>query len=174
MTQQTGFNLLGNSKAKILILGTMPSVRSLEKHQYYAHPRNVFWPIMMTLFNAGNSMEYSQGMQLLEAKGIAIWDVLKSCVRQGSLDSAIDNKSLEINDFISLFNAYNHIQHVFFNGSAAESLYKKNVFPLLAVKYRSLNYARLPSTSPAYAAMSYADKLAQWTVILELVNKQQQ
>ena len=143
----------------------MPSVTSLEKQQYYAHPRNVFWRIMATLFNGDMPLDYQQGQLLLQAEGIAVWDVLKSCVRQGSLDSSIDKNSMECNDFISLFNTFKQIKFIFFNGGSAELLYKKNVYPLLPIEYRTLNYTKLPSTSPAYAAMCYEDKLTAWTVL---------
>ena len=162
MTQQTGFNLLGNNQARILILGSMPSVVSLQKQQYYAHSRNAFWRIMAALFNEGKPIPYHQAEQLLEAEGIAVWDVLKSCTRKGSLDSAIDKNSLEINDFVSLFERFTRIKYIFFNGGMAESLYKKHVYQALPIKFRSYNYAKLPSTSPAYAAMPYKDKLAAW------------
>ncbi|OQK17662.1 hypothetical protein AU255_07300 [Methyloprofundus sedimenti] len=162
MKQQTGFNLLGNNQARILILGSMPSVVSLQKQQYYAHPRNAFWRIMAALFNEDEPIVYHQAEQLLEVEGIAVWDVLKSCTRQGSLDSAIDKNSLEINDFASLFKQFTRIKYVFFNGGMAESLYKKHVYQALAIEFRSYSYTKLPSTSPAYAAMPYKDKLAAW------------
>ena len=168
MTEITGFNSLGDKNARILILGSMPSVISLEKHQYYAHPRNVFWRIVAALFNEGKPLDYQQGQQLLQAEGIAVWDVLKSCFREGSLDSDIEKNSIEINDFITLFRAFKQINCVFFNGGTAELLYKKNVYPLLPKEYRTLNYTKLPSTSPAYAAMSYEDKLAAWAVLKTL------
>ncbi|NYT47671.1 MAG: DNA-deoxyinosine glycosylase [Candidatus Methanofishera endochildressiae] len=87
MKQATGFNLLGNNKARILILGSMPSVVSLEKQQYYAHPRNAFWRIMAAMFNQDKLITYHHAEQFLKAQGIAVWDVLKSCARQGSLKS---------------------------------------------------------------------------------------
>ncbi|MCK5354176.1 MAG: DNA-deoxyinosine glycosylase, partial [Methyloprofundus sp.] len=89
MTVINGFNLLGNDKARVLILGSMPSVTSLAKQQYYAHPRNAFWRIMAALFNEGKPLSYQQGQILLQAEGVAVWDVLKSCDRQGSLDADI-------------------------------------------------------------------------------------
>ena len=168
MKQATGFNLLGNNKARILILGSMPSVVSLEKQQYYAHPRNAFWRIMAAMFNQDKLITYHHAEQFLKAQGIAVWDVLKSCARQGSLDSAIEKDSIEVNDFIALFTAFPQIKYVFFNGGMAESLYKKYVYQGLPAKYRSISYAKLPSTSPAYAAMHYQDKLAAWAVLKEL------
>jgi hypoxanthine-DNA glycosylase len=160
MKQATGFNLLGNNKARILILGSMPSVVSLEKQQYYAHPRNAFWRIMAAMFNQDKLITYHHAEQFLKAQGIAVWDVLKSCARQGSLDSAIEKDSIEVNDFIALFTAFPRIKYVFFNGGMAESLYKKYVYQGLPAEYRSISYTKLPSTSPAYAAMHYQDKLA--------------
>ena len=168
MTQQTGFKLLGNNKAQILILGSMPSVISLKKQQYYGHPRNAFWRIMEALFNEDKTIVYQQGEQLLQAKGIAVWDVLKSCARQGSLDSAIEESSIKTNDFVSLFASFSEIKTVFFNGGTAELLYKKHVYQALPIEYKALNYAKLPSTSPAYAAMRYEDKLAAWSVLKTL------
>lgn len=147
----------------------MPSVTSLQKQQYYGHPRNVFWRIMAALFNDTLPLDYQEGQQLLESKKIAVWDVLKSCFRQGSLDSSIDKNTLEANDFIRFFSMFDQIKWVFFNGGMAELLYQKNVYPLLSTDFRALNYARLPSTSPAYAAISYEDKLVAWTVLKTLL-----
>lgn len=168
MTEQTGFNLLGNNKAQILILGSMPSVASLAKQQYYGHPRNTFWRIMGALFNDDKPIAYSQANRMLEAQGIAVWDVLKSCARQGSLDSAIEESTIKINDFARLFNSFGNIKQVFFNGGTAQALYKKYVYPDLPAKYKAFNHTKIPSTSPAYAAMSYQDKLAAWSVLKAL------
>ncbi|WP_221893807.1 hypothetical protein [Bathymodiolus japonicus methanotrophic gill symbiont] len=99
---------------------------------------------------------------------LMIWDVLKSCARQGSLDSAIEESSIEINDFTSLFNSFGNIKQVFFNGATAQALYKKHVYPDFPAMYKALNYTKLPSTSPAYAAMPYQDKLAAWSVLKPL------
>ena len=160
-----GFDLLGNDKAQILILGSMPSVTSLVKHQYYAHPRNAFWRIMADLFNEGKPLSYQQGQLLLQAEGMAVWDVLKSCHRPGSLDADIKKNSTEANDFVSLFKAFNQLRAIFFNGATAESLYKKQIYTFLPIEYKTLSYTKLPSTSPAYASMSYEEKLAAWRCI---------
>lgn len=153
MTEINGFNLLGCENAQILILGSMPSVTSLAKQQYYAHPRNAFWQIMAELFNEDKPLAYQQGKLLLQAEGVAVWDVLKSCVRQGSLDADIEKRSIEVNDFVTLFKVFTQIKFVFFNGGTAELLYKKQVYPFLPIEYRTLSYTRLPSTSPAYARL---------------------
>ena len=146
----------------------MPSVMSLNKQQYYGHPRNAFWPIMAALFNKDSPINYQQGVQLLQTNGIAVWDVSESCVRQGSLDSAIEQSTIEINDFVSLFAEYSELKYVFFNGGMAEALFKKHVSHTLPLDVNILSYTKLPSTSPAYAAMHYQDKLAVWVVLKEL------
>ena len=165
MTAINSFNILGNHQAQILILGSMPSVTSLQKQQYYAHSRNVFWPIMASLFNEAKPLDYQQGQQLMEVERIAIWDVLKSCHRKGSLDSAIEKESMEINDFVGLFSTFKQIKYVFFNGGTAQALFQKNVYQLLPTEYKTLSYTKLPSTSPAYAAMSYEDKVVAWSIL---------
>jgi len=160
-----GFNLVGNSNAKVLILGSMPSMRSLEKQQYYAHPQNAFWRIIAHLFNQGKALDYQQGEALLIDQGIALWDVLKFCDRQGSLDSAINKETMEMNDFADLFLTFPKLRYVFFNGSMAESTYKKQVQPLVEESAAYIKYKKLPSTSPAYAAMKFEAKLVAWHAI---------
>lgn len=170
MISINGFDLLGNDSAKVLILGSIPSVTSLAEQQYYAHPRNVFWPVIMSLFNDSQPFDYLQAKQVLQAERIAVWDVLKSCERKGSLDASIKKSSIQVNDFITFFKRFNHIEAVVFNGGAAESLYQKNVYPLISMMGLSLQYIKLPSTSPAYAAMCYKDKLLAWAVLKDLVS----
>jgi len=143
----------------------MPGVRSLEQLQYYAHPQNAFWRIIAHLFNQGKALEYQQGEALLIGRGIALWDVLKFCDRQGSLDSAINKETMEMNNFVDLFLAFPKLKYVFFNGSMAESTYKKQVWPLVAESAAYIKYKKLPSTSPAYAAMKFEAKLAAWHAI---------
>ena len=142
--------------ARMLILGNMPSVMSLEAQQYYGNPRNGFWRITGEIFGFDASAPYDERIAGLYAHGVAVWDVLRLCRRQGSLDSAIEPDSMVANDFESFFTAHPTIERVFFNGAAAE----KN-FGRLAAIDRPLHYRRLPSTSPAQT-MRYADKLATW------------
>jgi len=160
-----GFNLLGNSNATVLILGSMPSMKSLQKQEYYAHPQNVFWRIISHLFNQGKTLGYQQGEALLIEQGIALWDVLKFCDRQGSLDSAINTDTMEMNNFVDLFSSFPELRYVFFNGAMAESIYKKQVWPIVAESVAYIKYKKLPSTSPAYAAMKFESKLAAWQAI---------
>ena len=141
MTTNTGFPPIAKPDAKILILGSMPGQKSLEENQYYAHPRNSFWLIMCALFNSDENLNYEQRKNLLYENKIAVWDVLKSCYREGSLDSDIDHATIEINDFESFFNSHSDIQSVFFNGTKAEQLFKKVVVNKLE-KFSKITYHR--------------------------------
>ncbi len=142
--------------ARVLILGNMPSVMSLGAKAYYANPRNAFWRIMGEIFGLAADGPYDERTAALTAHGIAVWDVLRSCRRVGSLDSAVEPNSMVANDFGQLFERHPRITRVFFNGAAAE----KN-FDRLVRDATDLRYRRLPSTSPAQT-MRYADKLAAW------------
>lgn len=152
-----------NDSAKILILGSMPGVKSLEEQQYYAHPQNAFWRIMATLFKFDVHASYPERLEILQSNDVALWDVLHSCKREGSLDSNIQLETQVANDFKSLFQTYPTIRYVFFNGGKAESYFKRNIASSLT-EYL-LSYQRLPSTSPAHATLSFAEKLEAWRVI---------
>jgi hypoxanthine-DNA glycosylase len=142
--------------ARVLILGNMPSVMSLGAQEYYANPRNAFWRITGELFGFDASAPYEERIAALTAHGNAVWDVLRSCRRVGSLDSAVEPDSMVANDFGQLLEGHRRITRVFFNGVAAE----KNFNRLVRVA-PDLRCRRLPSTSPAQT-MRYADKLAAW------------
>ena len=146
--------------ARILILGSMPGEASLKAGQYYAHPRNAFWPIMGELCACDATAPYQQRVEALQSNGIAIWDVLKSCRRAGSLDSAIESGTTAVNDFETFFDSHPRITSVLFNGAAAERCYRQQV--LFKVEYLPLAYTRLPSTSPAHASLSIARKAKLW------------
>src|SRR5215213_5499070 len=162
MTTLRSFPPIIGDDAHTLILGNMPSVISLAAHQYYANPRNAFWRIMGDLFGFDAEAPYSERVAALQSHHIAVWDVLKSCWRVGSLDSAVEPDSMVPNDFGKLFDEHRDIQRVFFNGAAAE----KNFNRLVRVA-PDLRYLRLPSTSPAQT-MRYAEKLDAWRVVGEL------
>jgi len=157
-----GFAPVARPDARLLILGSMPGVASLEAAQYYAFPRNVFWKIMEDLFAAGPELDYLARLQKLVANHIALWDVIEACHRPGSLDFAISEDGLTTNDFGGFFKQHPHITHLYFNGQKAANLFKKKVAPHLTGHYKTLT---LPSTSPAYAAKTYAAKLQAWSVI---------
>lgn len=151
--------------ATVLILGSMPGVESLRAGQYYAHPRNAFWPIMGDLIGAGPPLDYPTRTEVLKSAGIALWDVLASCVREGSLDSSIAGESVAVNDFPAFFQAHPGIVRVFFNGMMAEKYFFKAVRPRL--EPGSLPFQRLPSTSPAHAGWPYAKKLDAWRAVVQ-------
>ena len=167
MSTVTGFPPIANRNAIILILGSMPSVKSLQEQQYYAHPRNSFWPILTTLLGGKTDLDYEQRKSLLLENRIALWDVLNTCQRKGSLDSSIQNGTTIVNDFNTFFKDHPGIMAVYFNGALARQEYRKQVLPKLDKKFASIEYQRLPSTSPAMASLTHEQKLEQWAVILQ-------
>ncbi|RMF12545.1 MAG: DNA-deoxyinosine glycosylase [Candidatus Dadabacteria bacterium] len=152
--------------ARALILGSMPGRASLDARQYYAHPRNAFWPIMASICGFPPELGYSDRCDALRACGVALWDVLKSCVRPGSLDSNIDHRSAEVNDFGSLFDALTELRLIVFNGAMAEQLFRRYVVPLHAERLQTIDMQRLPSTSPAMASLNLEQKRVQWMAAL--------
>jgi TDG/mug DNA glycosylase family protein len=163
------FEPIADSNAGILILGSMPGQESLAAGQYYANRRNAFWRIMSDLLEFDPNASYEARLQALKTARIALWDVLQSCTRAGSLDSHIDAGSITVNDFRSFFRTHANIQAVFFNGAMAESAYRRYVLP--AVGCLPVSYMRLPSTSPAHASLSYEQKLHAWRVALNAVSQ---
>ncbi len=141
--------------ARVLILGSMPSVESLNQGFYYAHPRNAFWRILAEVYGEAVPRDIPGKVALLTTHDLALWDVLKSCEREGSLDSAIRHP--EPNDFSGLFERCPRIEKVLFNGGTACSLFMKHAPETLSGR----SWARMPSTSPAYT-LSYERKLALW------------
>jgi TDG/mug DNA glycosylase family protein len=157
-----GFAPIVGANARILLLGSMPGSRSLQAAEYYAHRQNAFWWIMAQVFGMPDEASYAQRCRRLISHGIALWDVMQACARQGSLDANIAEESIVANDFARFFGDLPSIRWVYFNGAKAEMTYRRNVLPSLLPRFNYLRYRRLPSTSPAYAAMSKADKLQIW------------
>lgn len=158
-TVLTGLAANSLSTAKVLVLGSMPGTVSLKQQQYYAHPRNLFWPIMANLVGFSAEASYCAKLQALNTAGVALWDVIAHCQRSGSLDSAIRDE--QVNDFASFFTAQPNLQVIAFNGAKAWQSFNRHVLskqPLPA----KLILLQLPSTSPAHAAMGFPEKLAQW------------
>jgi len=149
--------------ARVLILGSMPGAASLRAGQYYAHPQNLFWKIICDLLGAGPDLGYAARVQLLKSSGIALWDVLASCEREGSLDSAIDDASIVPNDFAAFYRRHPGVRHVFFNGAKAEAAYVRHVHREEGCCSRT--YQRLPSTSPAHASRPYDEKRKLWRAV---------
>lgn len=154
---------------RVLILGSMPSVKSLEEHQYYGHPRNQFWPIMFDLLHSDmvhgpEEEEYQKKLELIKAHCIAIWDVLESCDREGSLDSDIKNESP--NDIKCFLENHQSVEVVIFNGGKAEASFKKHFRE--TYKSGEFRFIKMPSTSPAYT-MRFDVKLKAWRELLNYI-----
>ena len=139
--------------ARVLIVGSMPGVKSLEENQYYAHPRNAFWPILFDVFGAEKTDSYEQKKALIVENRLALWDAAAVCLREGSLDSNM--KDIVYSDFASLYAKCPGIRAVLCNGGTAHTLFMKSG----AAGERRV--FRMPSTSPAYT-MPYEKKLAAW------------
>lgn len=159
------FPAIARKDARILILGSMPGAESLRLGQYYGHPRNSFWFIMGQLFDFDSVGDYRARTIRLQENHVALWDVLHTCVRHGSLDASIRDDTIVANDFDEFFTSHPDIEYVFFNGRKAEQAYGKHVLPYL--QDRALQYFALPSTSPAMAGLTREQKLRQWSIIRE-------
>lgn len=153
-----GFPPILGAKPQVLVLGSLPSQKSLEKQEYYAHPRNAFWRIMSALVGASGS--YAERCGTLEAAGIALWDVLARSVRPGSMDADIDLATAMANPLAELVAANDSLVLVCFNGRKARQLFDR----LVGVDTFSwdIELITLPSTSPAHAAMSLDVKTSHW------------
>jgi double-stranded uracil-DNA glycosylase len=161
-----GFPPIADARSRVLVLGSLPGVKSLEKHEYYAQPYNVFWRIMGELFGAGPSLDYSARLERLRENGIAVWDVLAAGERKGSLDASIVPNSIVVNDFKSFFERHARIRLICFNGSTAAGLFRRKVLPDLPAEWAAVEMQPLPSTSPAYASLKFEQKLARWAAVL--------
>ena len=158
----TGFAPIAAADAVVLILGSLPSAASLAAREYYAHPRNAFWPIMREL--AGASGDYATRCERLRARRIAVWDVLRRSVRPGSLDADIKLDTAEANDFAAFFDSHPELRAIAFNGRKAEAMFRR--FVTGDTRQRVPTQHLLPSTSPAYAAMRFDQKLDKWRGII--------
>jgi len=157
MEASKGFAPVARADARILILGSLPGRRSLLEQQYYAHPRNAFWPIMNALYGICGS--YRARCQGLVENKIALWDVLGESQRPGSLDADIRIASACANDFPRFLRSHRSLSLVGFNGRKAEQLFRRMAHMPSTC---SIDYVSLPSTSPAFARMSIPDKIAAW------------
>lgn len=151
---------------RLLILGSMPGAASLRLGQYYGHPRNGFWPIMMRLLGAPADLDYAARLAVLIANGIALWDVLAECERRGSLDADICPGSIRVNEIGLLLDRHPGIRLIAFNGATAEREFRRRVWPNLDPKPQAIPTRRLPSTSPAHAGMTLAEKRSAWEAAL--------
>lgn len=149
---------------KVLILGSMPGVKSLEINEYYGHRRNQFWKIMGDLFNFNKDSNYEERKDKLIKNKIALWDVIHSCVREGSLDNNIIE--VETNNIVNFIREHPTINTVILNGGKAYAIYKKH----FKTHLEHINSIQLYSTSPANT-IKYEIKLEQWNVIKNIVQE---
>ena len=166
MSRVRSFSPVIGINPRIVVLGSMPGVASLEAVQYYAHPRNAFWPIMGRIFAFEHEVDYADRIAAIERLPLILWDSLQSCVRPGSLDSDIDLATARANDFPGLFAEHAGIRAVFCNGATSEKYFRRLALPLLEDRFE-FDLVRLPSTSPANAGMKFEQKLAAWRSILD-------
>lgn len=151
---------------RLLILGTVPSRRSLETGQSYAHPHNLFWPFMGSLFGAGPELEYADRIARLNAVGVGLWDVLRECERAGSLDSGIRASTEVPNDIAGLLAAHPTIGAIALNGAKAQQVFWRRIVPTIdPVRLAAIEVLALPSTSPANAAIPRAVKAERWRAL---------
>ncbi|WP_430613623.1 DNA-deoxyinosine glycosylase [Flavobacterium sp. JP2137] len=155
------FPPLVNARSRILILGTMPSEKSLEYQQYYGNKQNRFWTILFRVFQREFSEDYQRRKQLLVDFDLALWDVLECCERKGSLDSEI--KAEKPNDIAALLKAYPQIKTIVFSSKNAEKFFSK-----YAERIPEIEYVTLPSPSGAYASMRLDEKIENWKIITQL------
>ena len=157
----SSFPPIVDETSKILILGSIPGVKSLEKQQYYAHPQNKFWKIIFELFHEDFTDNYEERINILKKNHIALWDVIDSCERKGSLDSEIKNE--EANQIEELLEQYPDITAIFCNGRKSY----KNLQKVLGKNFK-IPIILMPSTSPLHT-VSFEKKLEDWKSILNFL-----
>jgi hypoxanthine-DNA glycosylase len=145
----------------------MPGEDSLRARQYYAHPRNAFWPIMGMLFDVPLDAPYEKRLRALKTKKVALWDVIHSCKRKGSLDARIESSSVILNDLATFIARHKTLRAVAFNGRKSETLFRRNFADVSS----HLKLIALPSTSPAHASLSVAAKCDRWRVLLRFLER---
>lgn len=151
---RVGLPPVASDGARLLLLGSFPSERSLVAGEYYANRRNQFWPLMEALFGVDAALPYARRIDAVTEHGVALWDVIHSCRRVGSLDVKIDRSTVVVNDFESFLAQHAGIGRIVVNGLTALELFERHVPTALPT-------VRLPSSSGALP-MSFADKLSRW------------
>ena len=159
MNIKQSFDPILDRETTVLILGTIPSDKSLALGEYYGNPRNRFWKIISTITNNELPLTYSGKKDLLKKNGIGVWDVVQRANREGSLDSAIENENP--NDLENLMTQYKNIKVIGFNGTKSEALFNKYFD-----RKQGINYVSLPSTSPANAGIGFDAICKVWRQIL--------
>ena len=162
-TLSFGFPPISTPNAEILVLGSLPGRKSLDRSEYYAHPQNTFWKIMATHVGAIPD-DYAGRVKLLVERKVALWDVLAAATRSGSLDADIGEDAIP-NNFRAFFHSHTGIRLICFNGGTAAELYRKHVLATLSEQQRATELQTLPSTSPAHASITLAQKVARWAPV---------
>ena len=165
--KSSSFEEAAGPDARVLILGTLPGAVSLACGQYYAHSRNAFWKIMGELAGAAPALPYAKRVQRLVTQRIALWDVCAVARRRGSADAAIRPSTVRPNDVAGFLRSHASIDLICFNGAKADQLFRRHVLPTLESPAGAIRRVVLPSTSPAYAAMSFDRKLAKWRAAID-------
>jgi double-stranded uracil-DNA glycosylase len=154
--------------ASVLILGSMPGATSLGAQQYYAHPRNAFWPLMAQLCAFDPGLPYLARLESINAAGIGLWDVLASCERAGSLDTAINTASVQVNPIDALVCTLPKLRVIALNGAAAHQLFRRHLGAKIS-QFPHIEIVPMPSSSPAHAARTLAQKWTAWRALMPFV-----
>jgi hypoxanthine-DNA glycosylase len=162
----TGLEPAVSPGARVLILGSMPGPLSLRLGEYYAHPRNRFWLVVGELLDVTAALPYPERVARLEAKGIALWDVLRHCARVGALDKNIDSSTEVPNEIEAFLDAHPAIDRIVLNGKKAERAFEKHVGGSLG-NDRGITVRTAPSTSPANAAVKHLELIERWRLALQ-------
>jgi TDG/mug DNA glycosylase family protein len=156
------FPPIADERARVLVLGTLPGEESLRRGEYYAHPRNLFWPIVFALFDATPTAVYAERLAFVRAHRIALWDVCELGERDASADATIRREQPNVID--RLLDTHPAIGAVAFNGTGAQRLHDRHF-----ARRPGLAYLALPSTSPAHARIGFSGKLARWAAVREVL-----
>jgi hypoxanthine-DNA glycosylase len=162
-TLLAGLPPLIDHRSRVLILGSFPSEISLARHEYYGNPMNHFWPVIEALFGIHRSAPYGERTARLLAQGVAVWDVIAECAREGSGDDRIEHEVA--NPLVGLLAQHQRIGHVAFNGGTAFATARAMTLAIFSIP--GVRYERLPSTSPRNARMRLADKIESWRQITD-------
>ena len=158
MLQHT-INPVYDSRSRILILGSFPSVKSREQQFFYGHKQNRFWRVLAQVFDCAVPEDVSQKREMLLSHHVAVWDVIASCEITGSSDASIRN--VTPNDLSPILSQAD-IRTIYTNGGKAQQLYQKYILPV-----NGRGAVSLPSTSPANAGYSLERLVEAWQVIRE-------
>lgn len=164
MSACKSFAPIADEDSRILILGSMPGIKSLEQQEYYAHPQNRFWRLLALLLQEEAPQDYAAKQALLHKHHVALWDTLGYCERDGSLDSNIKNEAP--NAVVELAGELPHLQAVVCNGGKAGAAFKKYFAKKMPERVRIFY---LPSTSPANARLRLENLAEHWQVILQFL-----